>query len=56
MENEFNLDPTKHAQEVIFSRKTKKLPRPPLVFSNAYFTQSTYQKHLDIIPDSLKTI
>ena len=25
---DFNPDPTKQAQEVIFSRKTKKLPRP----------------------------
>ena len=26
----FNLKPTKQAQEVIFSRKTKELPYPPL--------------------------
>ena len=45
----FNLDPTKQAQEVIFSRKTKTLPHPPLVFNNANVTQSIYQKHLDII-------
>ena len=38
MENEFNLDPSKQTQEVIFSSKTKKLPHPPLVFNNANFT------------------
>ena len=41
----FNPDPTKQAQEVIFIRKTKKLPHPPLVFNNTNVTQSTYQKH-----------
>ena len=30
----FNPDPNKKAQEVIFSRKTKKIPHPPLNFSN----------------------
>ena len=41
----FNPDPTKQAQEVISSCKTKKLPHPPLVFNNTNVTQSTYQKH-----------
>ena len=31
----FNPDPTKQAQEVIFSCETKKLPHPPLVVNNA---------------------
>ena len=48
----FNPDPTKQAQEVIFIRKTKKLPHPPLVFNNTNVTQSIYQKHLSIILDS----
>ena len=48
----FNPDPTKQAQEVIFSRKTIKLPQPSLAFSNAEVTQSIYQKHLGIILDS----
>ena len=48
----FNPDPTKQAQEVIFFRKTKKLPHPPLVFNNTNVTQSIYQKHLGIILDS----
>ena len=51
----FNPDPTKQAQEVIFSCKTKKLPYPYLVFNNAKVTQSIYQKHLGIIPDSKLT-
>ena len=34
----FNTDPTKPAQEVIFSHKTKKLPHAPLVSNNANVT------------------
>ena len=45
----FNPDLTKQAQEVIFSRKTKKLLHTPLVYNNANVTQSIYQKHLGII-------
>ena len=48
----FNPDPTEQAQEAFFSRKTKKLPHPPLVFNNANVTQPIYQKHLGIILDS----
>ena len=51
----FNPDPTKQAQEVIFGRKTKRLHHLPLVFSNANVTQSIYQKHLGIILDSKVT-
>ena len=51
----FNPDPTKQAQEVIFSRKTKKQPHPPLVFNNTNVTQAIYQKHLGIILDSKLT-
>ena len=51
----FNPDPTKQAQEVIFSSKTIKLPYPYLVFNNAKVTQSIYQKHLGSIPDSKLT-
>ena len=51
----FNPDSTKQAQEVIFTRKTKKLPHPSLVFNNANVTQSIYQKHLGIILDSKLT-
>ena len=51
----FNSDPTKQALEVIFSRKTTKLPHPPLVFNNTNVTQLIYQKHLGIILDSKLT-
>ena len=47
----FNPYPTKQAQEVIFSHKTKKLTHPPLVFNNGNVSQSIYQKHLAIILD-----
>ena len=47
----FNPDPNKQAQEVIFSRKTKKLNHPPLTFSKSTVIQSTYQKHLGVILD-----
>ena len=51
----FNPGLTKQAQEVIFSRKTKELPLPPLVLNNANVSQSIYQKHLGIILDSKLT-
>ena len=41
----FNPDPTKQAQEVIFRCKTKELSHPPLASNNANVTQSIYQKH-----------
>ena len=47
----FNPDLTKQVQEVIFSRKTKKLLHPSLVFNNAKVTQSIYHKHLGTILD-----
>ena len=46
----FNTDPTKQAQEAIFSRKAKELPHRFLVFNNAKVT-SIHQKHLGIILD-----
>ena len=46
-----NPDPTKQAQEVIFSRKIKKLPHLPLVFNNTNVTQSIYEKNLGVILD-----
>ena len=48
----FNPDLTKQTQEVVFSRKTKKLPHPTLVFNNANDTQSIYQSPQGIILDS----
>ena len=51
----FNPDPSKQAQEVIFSRKLKKVPHPPLVFNDANASQCKSQKHLGIKLDSKLT-
>ena len=48
----FNPDPTKQAYGVIFSRKTKEIYHPPLVFNNTNVSQSSSQKHLGVILDS----
>ena len=47
----FNPDPSKQAQEVIFSCKLQKSIYPPLHFNNIAVTQSTTQKHLGILLD-----
>ena len=46
----FNPDPNKQAQEVIFSRKTKKINHSHLTFNTV--NQSISQKHLDVILDA----
>ena len=48
----FNPDLAKQAHEVIFSRKTKEIYHPPLVFNNTNVSQSSSQKHLGVILDS----
>ena len=48
----FNPDPNKLSQEVIFSRKTKKINHPPLTFNKSTVNQSTSQKHLGVILDA----
>ena len=47
----FNLDPSKHAQEVIFSRKIKKLLHPSLIFNSNNVLQVSSQKHLGVTLD-----
>ena len=47
----FNPDPSKKAQEVIFSRKSKRSTHPPLVFNNNNVSQTFSQKHLVVILD-----
>ena len=42
----FNPDPKKQAQEVVFSRKIKKTSHPPLNFNNNSVKQVQFQKHL----------
>ena len=48
----FNPDPKKPAQKVIFSRKSKAILHPPLVFNNNNVIQTTSQKHLGTILDT----
>ena len=50
-EMSFNPDPSKQAQEVICSRKIKKLPHPSLVFNNNNVLQTSSQKHLGVTLD-----
>ena len=47
----FNPDPRKQAQEIIFSRKTKKISHPSFCFDNDIVSQTPYQKHLSIFLD-----
>ena len=48
----FNPDPSKQAQEVIFSRKTKKEYHPPLAFNNTNVPETNSQKHLGAVLDN----
>ena len=47
----FNPDPSKQAQDVIFSRKIKKGPYPSLVLNNNNALQASFQKHLGVTLD-----
>ena len=47
----FNPGPNKQAQEVIFTRKSKNMHHPPLMFDKSKFFQTTTQKHLGLIID-----
>ena len=51
----FNPDPSKQAQEVIFSRKLKNVSHPPLVFNNVNISSCKSQKHLGILLDARLT-
>ena len=44
----FNPDPIKHAQEVIFSRKTIKQNHPNKHFNQNPVVRTNFQKHLGI--------
>ena len=48
----FNPDPSKQAQAVIFSRKTKKEYHPPLAFNNDNVLETNLQKHLGVVLDN----
>ena len=47
----FNPDPRRQAQEIIFSKKTKKVPHLSLRFNNNILSQTLYKKHLGIFFD-----
>ena len=47
----FNPDPSKKAQEVIFSRKVNNVLHPPLTFNNVDVGQIRSQKHLVMFLD-----
>ena len=47
----FNPDLSKQEQEVIFSRKIKKLFHPTLLFNNIPLSYSLFQKHLGLTLD-----
>ena len=49
---QFNPDPNKQTNEVIFSRKSKVHSYPPLTFNNNDDKKYPCQKHLGIILDS----
>ena len=48
----FNADPSKQAQDIIFSRKTNKYSDPPLTCNNNIVYHVISQKHLSIILDN----
>ena len=48
----FNTDPSKQAQEVIFSRKIKKPNHSELIFNNIPSNQTSYHKHLGMFLDN----
>ena len=48
----FNPDPTKQAQEVIFTRNTTKKVLPKIFFNNIPSSKGDYQKDLGLYLDS----
>ena len=51
---EFNPDPTKQANEVLFSHKLTSPKHPHLIFNGASVTDMDDQKHLVLILDNNK--
>ena len=47
----FNLDKSKQAQEIIFSRKTQKVIHPPAIFNKMTVVHSSCHIHLGIYLD-----
>ena len=50
----FNPNPSKQAQDVIFSLKIKNPSHPDLIFNNKQVIQTPYQKHLGMFLDDKK--
>ena len=48
----FNPDPSKQAQEAIFSRKTKKEYHLPVAFNDNNVSETNSQKHLSVVLDN----
>ena len=48
----FNPDPNKEAEDVIFSRKFNKINHPPLLFNQNLVKSSSTQKHLVMVLDT----
>ena len=48
----FNPDPSKQAQEIIFSRKLENILHPPLVCNDANVSSCKSKKYLGILLDS----
>ena len=48
----FNPDPNKQVQEVIFPRKINKINNPPLLFNQTLVKSSSTQKHLGMVLDT----
>ncbi len=51
----FNPDPSKPAEEIIFSHKRDRYEHPPLFFNNVEVKKVNYHKHLGLILDSKLT-
>ena len=50
----FNLEPTKQAQKVVFSQKSKKIGHPTICFNEAPVAHTNWKKHLGKYPDEKK--
>ena len=51
----FNLDPSKQVQELILTRKVKKVVHPPIFFNNKAVQQVSSKKHLGLILETSLT-
>ena len=51
----FNPDPTKQAEQVIFSSKSIKAVHPPIYFSNSAVVTVPHHKHIGLVLDESLT-